>query len=297
MMNEPNKPSFTALFQRLSSLPEDAQPPKLLMDSVKAADDADVENQESLKVEVVQWIGNLLKQQMTRATGDAVYTENTLNVYDVVVWDFNSPFLWRITADVVQTLYQDCLAGSISHAEVAVGTGLFLERCLHSSSVQHVTLIDLNENSLQACQDIIERSRPDGGPSMDVKTKMCDILQPLSDDQKYDSVAVNFLLHCLKGDTIWDKRAALENCGKILSDNGVMFGSTILGKELQDDTENAGEAALLTLLSYNKAGIFGNLGDTFDDLSNLLKGLFESVDIRRVGYCAVWKAKGFKGEK
>ena len=55
-------------------------------------------------------------------------------------------------------------------------------------------------------------------------------------------------------------------------------------------------AALYTLSIYNKIGIFGNAGDTFDDLSNLLHELFESVDIRRVGYCAVWKAKGFKGQ-
>jgi ubiquinone/menaquinone biosynthesis C-methylase UbiE len=145
---------------------------------------------------------------MPSMTSEAAYTEKTLADFDTFVWDFNSPFHWRIFALDIQALYDTCLAKSLRHCEVAVGTGLFLKglqatesKC--SSSLAHVTLVDLNPNSLKLCQNRL-LTEIDYYSKNNVKMELVvqDILNlhfssSLLIRKSYDSVAANFLLHCL----------------------------------------------------------------------------------------------------
>ena len=74
----------------------------------------------------------------------------------------------------------------------------------------------------------------------------------------------------------------------------MFFGSTILGKDLLDDSAQAGPHAAATIRHYNEIGIFGNSGDSFEDIIAVLEDLFIDVSVFKVGYCAVWLAKNPK---
>ncbi|KAL7517478.1 hypothetical protein ACHAWX_002393 [Stephanocyclus meneghinianus] len=114
---------------------------------------------------------------------------------------------------------------------------------------------------------------------------------------QYQSVAANFLFHCLHGSSILDKFQSFQNCASLLGRDGVFIGSTILGKEMLLDAGRAGEIPLKVLHTYNDWGVFGNLGDSFEDLENVLKDLFLEVELKKVGYCGLWKATGPKQMK
>jgi hypothetical protein len=153
--------------------------------------------------------------------------------------------------------------------------------------------MDLNQNSLNVCEKRILASNTDAC----VTKSIVDITKKdsiISHRGQYDSVAANFLFHCLHGSKMHDKFYPFQNCASLLSTNGVFLGSTILGKEMSNDAERAGEISLNVLHSYNEWGIFGNLGDSLVDLENVLKELFREVELKRIGYCGVWTARGPK---
>jgi hypothetical protein len=215
---------------------------------------------------------------------------------DTLVWGFNSPFLWRISESDIHTLYKSNI--STNHVEIGVGTGLFLAKDV-SSKCNSITLMDLNPNSLNVCEKRIltsyESSETESAPT--VNKVVADITKEDSLHThvgQHNSVAANFLFHCLHGTSLYDKRLAFANCASLLSPDGVFIGSTILGKEMMDDAEAAGRTPLGVLQRYNDWGIFGNSGDSFADLENILRELFTEVDLKMIGYCGVWTARGPK---
>jgi 2-polyprenyl-3-methyl-5-hydroxy-6-metoxy-1,4-benzoquinol methylase len=225
--------------------------------------------------------------------GDAAYTPETLTDYDQYVWGFNGPFLWRIHVEEIKGLYNDCLLRSARHAEVGCGTGLFLRELNVPESLTEVTLLDSNYNSLEACQRLLTTHPHYEYSRVQFQTLHGNVLEPPPYElrDRYDSVAANFLLHCLPGG---NKAcyAAIENLAALLNPRGgVMFGSTILGQAVVDDAERAGPAAVETLQLFNDVGIFGNMQHSYRDLSRMLHDTFDDVEIWRAGYCAVWKAR------
>jgi hypothetical protein len=262
----------------------------------------------------------------TATTSDGAYTLSTLEVYDAFVWEFNSPFLWRITKEDIVDLYRTNMRRN--HCEVAVGTGLFLQEMskIHArgglqqqqqQQQQRVMLLDSNPNTLRVCQERLANASLSSTWTID--TEVYDVLKDYNDDgcggsqqkDKYDSVAANFLLHCLHGGeaTI---RTAVSNIGRNLvhPTDGVFFGSTILGKELQPPKSQQEQsavtisgsgqreppappcqAAIETNALYNEWGIFGNADDSYESIGRVLNECFDHVNLWKVGYCAVWTAQ------
>lgn len=213
---------------------------------------------------------------------------------DTLEWGFNSPFLWRIAESNIHSLYSNNVGAK--HAEIGVGTGLFLSKDA-LSTCKSVTLMDLNQNSLNVCEKRILSSYLTDNRAPNVNKLIADITTEVSlasHKQKYDSVAANFLFHCLHGSSLNDKQPEFKNCAALHSSNGAFFGSTILGKEMTDDAEAAGEISLNVLKNYNDWGIFGNMGDSFKDLESILNELFSDVEVKKVGFCGVWSARGPK---
>ena len=261
------------------------------------------------------------------SNGDVVYSKQVLRMYDSLVWKFNAPYLWGMNAQEIHKLYNENLVqpnNSRRHAEVGVGTGKFLldanlyNKPRHSEAhpnksssqqLHHITLLDSNQSSLNICQQSLMEQEAqhcganfNGTTSIDIKSRMIDVQKPIEDQENFsslgehDTVGANFLFHCLQGNSLMDKEIAFYNCGKLLTRNdGVMFGSTILGKDLITDKHNASAAAIQTHETYNQLGIFSNEGDSYNDLSDILHETFTNVKLWKVGYCGVWKVSGHKG--
>jgi hypothetical protein len=137
-------------------------------------------------------------------------------------------------------------------------------------------LADLNPNSLQVAAKRLQRYHP--------RATIANVLKPLPIEAEFDSIAVNYLLHCLPGN-LSDKGVVLKNLKPLLSENGgVVFGTTILGAGVR---QNA--LARILMRVYNSKGIFGNSHDRAADLERILKENFRGSIIHVVG-CAAFFA-------
>jgi len=187
----------------------------------------------------------------------------------------------------------------IAHCEVGVGTGLFLKNLDPPKKPHRLTLIDLCADSLSSCdRRVVDAIKSDGnGHNIFIQKVLADITTIHSKEEhrgKYKSVAANFLLHCVHAENLLEKRNVVEGCASLLAkddDGACFFGSTILGKDLLDDRKRAGKAAIKTMEEYNEWGVFGNKGDSFEDLEVVLNDVFHDVDVHRSGYCGVWRAR------
>lgn len=231
-------------------------------------------------------INAFFAHQMSKSTSEAAYSKRGLEVYDQLVWQFNSPFLWRIEQQDIEGLYSECVGEK--HCEVAVGTGLFLTQ---PTKTKRISLVDLNPNTLQITKRRLTALYPEHVP---IISHVADILQTdlksATGTSSFDSIAANFLIHCLHGGKNTAQQA-FSNIASALSPTGVFFGSTILGNEMIKDGETvAGKAGLETLIHYNKLGIFGNLDDSMESITEALNETFDQVEVWRIGYCALWKA-------
>ena len=191
-------------------------------------------------------------QQLNTESGASVYSPTILKLYDFAVLGLSNRFVWQCpTKTVLLPFYKEHLG--LKHLDVGVGTGFYIARASLTRSHQ-VSLLDLNENSLQAAAAQVKQAK--------VRTFMRDVMQPSSEpaDTGYDSISLFYLLHCLPG-TMDDKETAIANLKRYLSKEGVLYGATILG---DDAAHNAIGRMLLRL--YNDKGVFHNMADTLDDL-------------------------------
>jgi len=207
--------------------------------------------------------------------GQAVYTKRMLSLYDLWVLGISNSLFWHCPTSELRKVFVENATNN--HLDVGVGTGYFLDKCL-SNTDRRVALLDLNNNSLDAAALRIRRFNPEiynenvlG--SFDLRCT------------KFDSVSVNYLLHCLPG-SMKEKCLAIENILPSLNPNGVVFGSTILGKGVK-----TGFLAKQLMRAYNKKGIFGNDQDSLEELVLFLKYNFKKVDVEIKGSVAIFVAK------
>jgi SAM-dependent methyltransferase len=164
------------------------------------------------------------------------------------------------------------------HLDVGVGTGWYLDRSTWPVARPEITLLDLNENSLSLAARRLVRYAP--------QQVRANVLEPLPlGDTRFESVAANYLLHCLPG-RIETKAAALAaNVYPHLETTGVLFGSTILGRGV---THTAIGRRLMHV--YNAKGIFSNADDDATGLRRGLGSIFGDVQIDVVGAVALFVA-------
>lgn len=117
-----------------------------------------------------------------------------------------------------------------------------------------------------------------------------DVFQPFSNklNASYDSISLFYLLHCLPG-TMGDKKKAIENISYLLTEKGVLYGTTILGQGVK---HNFFGKKLMSI--YNKKGIFCNYSDSVDSLEEMLSSLFHDISIHVQGTVALFTAKNKK---
>jgi SAM-dependent methyltransferase len=208
------------------------------------------------------------------AAGAAVYSPLTLAVYDAWVLGISNRYAWRCpTREVLLPFFRANVRPR--HLDIGVGTGYYLAKAQLSSQT-HVTLLDLNPSSLEAAKRRI------GRPG--TRTLQHDVMQPIPGEERFDSISLFYLLHCLPG-PLDAKAAIFGNLKHNLQPGGVLFGATILGDEAQ---HNGFGRKLMQV--YNKKGIFGNRGDTQVGFEAHLREHFRDVTLKREGCVLLFRA-------
>jgi hypothetical protein len=207
--------------------------------------------------------------------GQRVYSRLVLRGYDLVVLGFSNRFAWRCRSATMLEQY-DRNAGR-RHLDMGVGTGWYLDRCAWPDARPEITLLDLNENSLSVAARRIARYAP--------RTVRANVLEPLPlGEDRFDSASANYLLHCVPG-AIESKAAALAaNVRPYLEPDGVLFGSTILGRGVPHTWVGR---RLMNV--YNAKGIFSNADDDEQGLEQGLRAAFADVEIEVVGAVALFR--------
>lgn len=204
--------------------------------------------------------------------GQAIYSKKVLSIYDLWVLGFSNHYLWKCPTRLINEDFSNLFTNN--HLDVGVGTGYYLKKNLTLSN-QRIGLIDLNKNSLDSTSKAIQHLKPE------VYCK--NILEPLSlNCEKFDSVSVNYLLHCLPG-SMPEKSIIFSHLREVMNAGSVLFGSTILGKGVKK-----GYFANKLMSIYNKKGIFCNSNDDIDSLYNALNDNFINVNVKLVGCVAIF---------
>lgn len=210
--------------------------------------------------------------------GQAVYSKRTLAAYDFVVLGVSNRFIWQCPTAGLEQHYNKHV--SANHLDVGVGTGYFLDRCRFPSPTPRVALMDLNAETLAFASQRIARYKPE--------TYRRNVLEPIAMGAgKFDSVGINYLLHCIPG-SIESKAVAFDHLKALMNPNAVLFGSTLL----QGGVPRSWFARRLMDL-YNKKGIFANERDDLDGLQRALASRFRDVSVQVVGCAALFSAATF----
>jgi hypothetical protein len=208
--------------------------------------------------------------------GQAIYTQRTLRLYDPIVLGISNQFIWQCPTQSLIDLYHNNITAN--HLDVGVGTGYFLDRCQFPSLTPRIALMDLNNNALEFAARRLVRYQPE---------RYCqNVLEPITlEVKKFDSVGVNYLLHCLPG-SIESKAIAFDYLRLIMNPNAVIFGSTILQGSVPRNW-----LAKRLMGVYNSKGIFSNQDDDLEGLERSLNNRFRDVSIQVVGCVALFSGR------
>jgi ubiquinone/menaquinone biosynthesis C-methylase UbiE len=206
--------------------------------------------------------------------GQAGYNAFMLAIYDPFVLGFMTRAVWRSPMDPVVERYRKHIGRR--HLDVGPGTGYFIEKAAPPPGTE-ITLLDANPNVLAHCSRRLRAINP--------STVEADVMKPLPVDGRFDSAALNFVLHCLPGPQS-HKAVAIRNVAAVLESDGVLFGGTVLGL-----AERHTRPARAVLRIFNRSGAFDNRTDTANGLSDILEDSFEDVTVDVVGSAALFTAR------
>ena len=208
--------------------------------------------------------------------GQAIYTRPMLAVYDLAVLGISARYLWKCPSHRVEEHYSRYVTSN--HLDVGVGTGYFLDRCRFPSPTPRIALMDLNPNTLEFASRRIARYHPE--------TYRRNVLEPIPfDAPRFDSVGMNYLLHCLPG-SIESKSVVFDHLEALMPPNAVLFGSTLLQGGV-----TRGWLATRLMALYNRRGIFSNERDDLDGLTRALDQRFRDVSVTVVGCIALFAGR------
>jgi ubiquinone/menaquinone biosynthesis C-methylase UbiE len=197
--------------------------------------------------------------------GSWVYTY-TLPIYDLGVLRLSNSYIWKCSSTHILDFYNMHI--SAHHLDVGVGSGYFLDACRFPSQTPQLVLADLNPDCLKVTARRIKRYQP--------RTVIANVLEPLGLTAAFDSVGINYVLHCLPG-TMAEKSIVFANLKQVLKQGGKVFGTTILGQGVEHTA-----AARALMRYYNSQRLFNNQDDSRVALERILDENFAaySVDIR-----------------
>lgn len=184
-----------------------------------------------------------------------------LTMYDFFLYKFISKYIWGCSTELLIQRYKHYVG--LKHLEVGTGTGHLMDKC--NPDTIHLDLMDLSRACLNKSSKRLKRYTP-------VMIRHNILEKPIEEDKRYDSIGINYVMHCVAGD-FTTKSIAFGNLKKLLKDDGVIFGSTVM------QTNQSSLVARIFMTLLNRIGIFNNSGDTFTDLKNALKHHFKYVAV------------------
>ncbi|MGW4126470.1 class I SAM-dependent methyltransferase [Nocardia sp. NPDC004711] len=204
------------------------------------------------------------------------YNRSELAVYDRMVLGTVSRWIWRCPRTRMLAHYDTNIAGR--HLDIGPGTGWFLDNCKLPPNPS-ITLLDLNDVVLDTAARRIERYHPTICQS--------NVFEPLDlyPAAQFDSVGMNFLLHCLPG-SVRQKSVVFDHVIPHLAPGARVFGSTILGESAE---HTPWSRALMRYLNREK--VFGNRCDSIESISHELNARFAEVHIRQSGVVCLFSAR------
>ena len=207
--------------------------------------------------------------------GTALYSKFFLNYYDWLALGLSGRFIWKCPSYNMLEMYNKYVTDN--HLDMGVGTGYFMDNCRFPSPAPRLALMDLNRNALDVAGRRLARYDPE--------IYQRNVLESFNlDAPGFDSVGMMNLLHCLPGD-MDNKQIVFENVKAVMNPGGVLFGSTILYKDV-DQTALAG----LALKLINRIGYMTNLGDDTEALKRGLNRYFSSSEVWVIGCEALFWA-------
>lgn len=212
------------------------------------------------------------------AAGHAFYTRRSLAVYDLAILGYFSRLAWRCPASRIVDHYNGHV--SANHLDVGVGTGYFLDHCRFPTPPEppRLALMDLSTACLAVASKRVARFDPE--------LIEADVLQPIAyDGARFDSVGLNYLLHCLPGD-ISSKAVALDHLIALANPGAWVFGATLL-----QDGVDRNWFARKVMDRNNSHGIFSNADDTLDGLRSAVSDRLSDSSVEVVGCVGVFAGK------
>ncbi|KAK8157085.1 hypothetical protein IWX90DRAFT_314167 [Phyllosticta citrichinensis] len=226
------------------------------------------------------------------SAGAARYSSFFLRfIYDSLVLGINCPYAWGCPFMELAAFFNGRVATAILLSspktcrllDIGVGTGCFLEQA-PLDDVKEVALLDLDTNCLSAAASRTRKAHP----RIECSTFHADILEPISAGKlggRFDAISMMLVLHSLPGPPS-RKGAMLRRLGDLLNTDGVLLGSTVLGKDV---THNF--FGKILMWHINRIGVFDNYEDDVASFIKPLEDAFESVNWRIVGRTLLFEAR------
>lgn len=204
------------------------------------------------------------------------FNKVSLFFYDFILYGVISKYAWGSSIQRLDSHYKKYVRSN--HLEVGVGTGFLLNRVVFDSTKPRLVLMDLSPECLAKTELKVSRYTPE--------TYIQNLLAPVQHKMaKFDSIGINYVMHCVPG-SFKEKGIAFSHLQPLLTENGVLFGTTVLSEGVH---KNLLAKPFMWLMNY--LGVFNNRKDNARDLKDFLEKNFQVIAFEVVGVTAFFAAK------
>jgi hypothetical protein len=204
------------------------------------------------------------------------FNKRSLFFYDFLLYGVISKYAWGSPIRRLDSHYRKYVAHN--HLEVGVGTGFLLNRVVFDSAHPRLALVDLSRDCMEKTKLKVARHAPE--------TYIQNLLEPiLHKIDKFDSIGINYVMHCVPGN-FKEKGVVFTHLQPLLSENGVLFGTTVLSDNIH---KNVLARPFMWLM--NSLGVFNNRSDNAGDLKECLDANFQLIEFEVMGVTAFFAVK------
>ena len=204
------------------------------------------------------------------------FNKGSLFFYDFLLYGVISKYAWGSSIQRLDSHYKKYVGHN--HLEVGVGTGFLLNRVEFDSAHPRLALMDLSRDCLEKTKLKVSRYAPE--------IYIQNLLEPIQNKiDKFDSIGINYVMHCVPG-SFKEKGVAFTHLQPLLSENGVLFGTTLLSENIH---KNLLAKPFMWLM--NSLGVFNNRSDNARDLKECLETNFQLIEFEVVGVTAFFAVK------